>query len=299
MSVNRKGLRMPARVILWMAAAWLGAMVLGACGRAPTAALPPSPGATWMRPIDGAVMVYVPEGEFLMGSSDADGKAGADEKPAHTVTLSGFWIDRTEVTNAQFVRFLNAVEGYQGRCGGQDCAESKVEDPDSHILSQEGQYLAGSGFEDHPATEVTWYGAQAYCQWAGARLPTEAEWEKAARGTDGRLYPWGNDAADCGKAQYADCSGATAAVGSRAAGASPYGALDMAGNVWEWVADWYDPGYYSRSPAQNPQGAEPDRYKAFRGGSWGYLATFIRAADRGRNKPWYSGFNVGFRCGKD
>jgi len=297
MSVNRKGLRMPARVMLWMAAAWLGAMVLGGCGRAPTGALPPSPGATWTRPIDGTVMVYVPEGEFLMGSSDADGKAGADEKPAHSVTLDGFWIDRTEVTNGQFVRFLNAVEGYQGRCGGQDCAESKVEDQDSHILSQEGRYVVESGFGDHPATEVTWYGAQAYCQWAGARLPTEAEWEKAARGTDGRLYPWGNEPADCSKAQYADCSGVTVPVGSRPAGAGAYGALDMAGNVWEWVSDWYDPAYYANSPAQNPLGGEPDRYKAFRGGSWGYLDTFIRAADRGRNKPWYSGFNIGFRCG--
>ncbi|MBN1134990.1 MAG: SUMF1/EgtB/PvdO family nonheme iron enzyme [Anaerolineae bacterium] len=114
-----------------------------------------------------------------------------------------------------------------------------------------------------------------------------------------RLYPWGNDAPDCSKAQYADCDGATVTVGARLAGASPYGALDMAGNVWEWVADWYDAGYYSRSPAQNPQGPEPDRYKVFRGGSWGYLAAFIRSADRGRNKPWYAGFNVGFRCGRD
>jgi formylglycine-generating enzyme required for sulfatase activity len=242
-------------------------------------------------------MIHVPDGEFLMGSRDADRKAAADEKPAHTVTLDAFWIDRTEVTNAQYVQFLNALGEYRGACGGHDCAETKVEDQDSHILRQEGRYVVESDFEDHPVTEVTWYGAQAYCEWAGVRLPTEAEWEKAARGIDGRPYPWGNDAPDCGKAQYADCSGMTVPVGSKPAGASPYGVLDMAGNVWEWVADWYDEAYYERSPARNPQGANSGVRKVFRGGSWGYLPTFIRATDRARNRPSYAGFNVGFRCG--
>jgi len=241
-------------------------------------------------------MIQVPAGEFLMGGQETDPKAADDEKPAHTVYLDTFWIDRTEVTNAQYVQFLNALGEYRGACEGHDCLETMLEDKDSHIFYQEGGYVVESGFEGHPAIEVTWYGAQAYCEWAGARLPTEAEWEKAARGVDGRLYPWGNDAPDCGEAQYADCSGMTVPVGSKLAGASPYGVLDMAGNVWEWVADWYEPAYYGSSPARNPQGPDSGERKTFRGGSWGYLPTFIRATDRARNRPSYAGFNVGFRC---
>jgi formylglycine-generating enzyme required for sulfatase activity len=242
-------------------------------------------------------MVYVPAGEFLMGSTDADAKAGDDEKPQHRVYLDAFWIDRTEVTNGQYVRFLNALGEHAGACAGQDCAETQVEDKYSHIVRREGRYEVELGFEDHPMAQVSWYGAVAYCEWAGARLPTEAEWEKAARGVNGRLYPWGNKAADCRKAQYGDCGGETVPVGSRAVGASPYGALDMAGNVWEWVADWYDEAYYGRSPEQNPQGPATGRYKVFRGGAWGYPPAFIRATDRARNQPTYAGFGLGFRCG--
>ena len=241
-------------------------------------------------------MVHVPAGEFLMGSADADTTAAPDEKPAHTVFLDAFWIDRTEVTNSQVARFLNAVGAHRSACKGSDCLETQVEDADSHILLQDGHYAVERGFADHPVAEVTWYGAQAYCAWAGARLPTEAEWEKAARGADGRPYPWGSEVPDCSRAQYAGCRGMTVAVGSRPAGASPCGALDMAGNVWEWVADWYDPDYYASSLAQNPQGADTSRRKAFRGGSWGYLPKFIRTTDRARNSPTYAGFNVGFRC---
>ena len=298
MRMNRKrSVRVSPRVTLLRMAMCLSMVLLGACAQALTAAPPYSPDVTWTRSTDDAEMIHVPTGEFLMGSTDADRKAAADEKPAHTVYLDAFWIDRTEVTNAQYVQFLNALGGHKGTCGGHDCVETKVEDQDSHVLRQEGRYVIESGFEDQPVIEVTWYGAQAYCEWAGVRLPTEAEWEKAARGVDGRLYPWGNDAPDCGKAQYADCSGMTVPVGSKPAGASPYGVLDMAGNVWEWVADWYDAAYYGCSPAQNPQGANSDEHKAFRGGSWGYLPKFIRTTDRGRNHPSYAGFNIGFRCG--
>jgi formylglycine-generating enzyme required for sulfatase activity len=240
-------------------------------------------------------MIYVPAGDFLMGSTAAD-KAVDDEQPQHTAYLDAFWIDRTEVTNAQYVQFLNILGEYRGTCEGRDCIETKVEDEDSHILRQDGRYVVESGFEDHPVIEVTWYGAQAYCKWAGARLPTEAEWEKAARGADGRMYPWGSDAPDCSKAQYADCSGMTVPVGTRLAGASPYGVLDMAGNVWEWVADWYDAAYYGSFPAQNPKGANSGEHKVFRGGSWGYLPKFTRTTDRARNHPTYAGFNLGFRC---
>jgi formylglycine-generating enzyme required for sulfatase activity len=274
----------------------LGLALLGACGRAPTAAPIASPESGWFRASDGVEMMLVPAGEFLMGSTDTDPKAGDDEMPQHIVYLDAFWIDRTEVTNTRYVQFLNTLGEHAGACGGHDCVETQFEDKYSHILLQGGRYAVENGFEEHPATQVSWYGAQAYCTWAGARLPTEAEWEKAARGVDGRLYPWGNQAPDCDKAQYGDCGGATVPVGSRLAGASPYRVLDMAGNVWEWVADWYDPAYYDASPARNPQGPDAGERKVFRGGSWGYLPTFIRAGDRARNRPTYAGFNVGFRC---
>jgi formylglycine-generating enzyme required for sulfatase activity len=251
---------------------------------------------TQTRSLDAAEMVYVPAGEFLMGSADADPKAGEDEKPQHTVYLGAFWIDQVEVTTARYVAFLNALGEHQKSCGGYDCAETQDGEADSHIYRVGERYVVESGFENHPMIEVSWYGAQAYCEWAGARLPTEAEWEKAARGIDGRLYPWGNDAPTCKKAQYGDCRGATVPAGVRSAGASPYGVLDMAGNVWEWVADWYDPDYYNASPGQDPTGPESGVRNVFRGGSWGYPAAFIRVSERARNRPTYAGFNVGFRC---
>jgi formylglycine-generating enzyme required for sulfatase activity len=275
----------------------LSVLLLAACAHAPAATLAASSGLTRTRIADGAEMIYVPEGEFLMGSADTDEKAGADEMPAYVVYLNAFWIDRTEVTNAQYVRFLSVQRGHVGTCGGHDCIETKREDRHSYILLQDGRYLVEAGFANHPVTQVTWYGARTYCEWAGARLPTEAEWEKVARGGDGRIYPWGDPAADCSRAQYGDCGGLTVPVGARPAGASPYGVLDMAGNVWEWVANWYDPAYYGSSPARNPQGLELGERKVFRGGSWGYPPAFLRAADRARNRPTYAGFNVGFRCG--
>jgi formylglycine-generating enzyme required for sulfatase activity len=276
----------------------LGLMLLGACAQAPTLAPTSSLGVTRIRTTDGVEMVLVPADEFLMGSTDADPKAGDDEKPQYTVYLDAFWIDQTEVTNGQYVQFLNVLGAHTGACGGRDCVETQVEDRYSHILlrSQDGRYVVERGFENHPITQVSWYGAQAYCTWAGGRLPTEAEWEKAARGTDGRAYPWGNESPDCDKAQYGDCGEATIPVGSRPAGISPYGVLDMAGNVWERVADWYDPAYYGSSQAQNPQGPDSEVRKVFRGGSWGYPPAFLRTTDRARNRPTYAGFNVGFRC---
>jgi formylglycine-generating enzyme required for sulfatase activity len=285
-----------SRVTRWLMVVCLCPMLLGACGR--VGPFSPARGSAVLqtRPTDEAVMIYVPDGEFLMGSTDADVKAGDDEKPQHTVYLEAFWIDETEVTNAQYVRFLNVLGGHQATCLGYDCVETQAGDRDSHIFRQDGRYVAEDGFKDHPVIEVTWYGAQAYCEWAGVRLPTEAEWEKAARGVDGRLYPWGDDAPDCRKAQYADCEGATVEVSSVPAGASLYGVLDMSGNVWEWVADWYGPAAYRSSPAQNPLGPDSGVRKVFRGGSWGYPAAFIRVSERARNRPTYAGFNVGFRC---
>jgi hypothetical protein len=188
---------------------FLSTVLLAACGPVPTAAPTAGPASTQSRTTDGAEMRLVPASEFLMGSLDSDPKAGADEKPQHTVYLDAFWIDRTEVTSAQFVRFLNDLGEHMGACGGRDCMETQSEDKYGHIVRQDGHYTVEPGFEGHPAARVRWYGAQAYCEWAGAPLPTEAEWEKAARGIDGCLYPWGNESPDCDKAQYGDCGGMT------------------------------------------------------------------------------------------
>jgi len=288
MGVRLKRLRIHAGLLCLSSGFLAGLAFLGGCASSPEPA--------WYRAADGAQMMSVPAGEFLMGGADTDPQAGVDEKPQHTVYLDAFYIDRFEVTNAQYVQFLNALGAHTGACGGHDCAETQLEDKYSHILHQDGRYAIEPGFGDHPATQVSWYGAQAYCAWAGARLPTQAEWEKAARGVDGRPYPWGDEPPHCDKAQYGDCGGATMPVGSSLEGASPCGALDMAGNVWEWVDDWYDPAYYGTSPAQNPRGPASGVRKVFRGGSWGYPPAFLRASDRARNRPTYAGFNVGFRC---
>jgi formylglycine-generating enzyme required for sulfatase activity len=242
----------------------------------PRSARPPANakiGDTWTRPKDGMVMVYVPAGEFIMGSADSDSLALDDEKPQHTVYLDAFWIDKTEVTNAQYRKCVEA-----GKCKASRCA-------DNARLNGDAQ----------PVVCVSWDDAATYAQWVGGRLPTEAEWEKAARGTDRRIFPWG-DAPDPNRANYYDTGiGTTSAVGSYPAGASPYGALDMTGNVCEWVADWYDSGYYARSPERNPTGPDSGKYRVLRGGSWDFFRRDERCASRFRFFPVLFNYNVGFR----
>ena len=267
------------------------------------------------------VQVYVPAGEFLMGSLDSDKDAEPDEKPQHKVTLDGFWIDRTEVTNAQFAAFVEAT-GYETdaqktRTGGILNLSAKKWEviPNVDWRHPRGPASSLDGLEQHPVVEVSWNDASAYCQWAGRRLPTEAEWEKAARGTDGAQYPWGNGNAAGNLLNVADRNLVvpwadkgindayqfTAPAGSYPDGASPYGVLDMAGNAYEWVADWYAATYYAGSPARNPTGPAQGHYRALRGGGWDFILKGARAANRDWNEPVDRNGGNGFRCagGKD
>jgi len=255
-------------------------------------AVPPpaySLGDGWIRPTDGMLMVYVPPGEFEMGSTEGN-SAG---QPVHTVALDGFWIDRTEVTNAQFSAFLNE----RGNRGEGEVTWLDVWDENCLIELVEGEYRPKSGYADHPVVEVSWYGARAYCEWAGVRLPTEAEWEYAARGPVEYIYPWGDDAPTCERAQWAKCLGGTVPVGSLPDGASWCGVLNMAGNVWEWVADWY--GVYPAGQQTNPIGPSSGEYKVLRGGSWYSRPDLVRSANRYVHNPTLSLSDLGFRCAKD
>jgi formylglycine-generating enzyme required for sulfatase activity len=282
----------------------LAVLLLTGCGRAPTepaldvtpipptdtpspsatpAAAGPQAGATRVWEKDGAVMVYVPAGMFVMGSTDDDPEADDDEFPQHDVILDGFWIDRTEVTNGRYEQCVTA-----GACDAPSETGSYARDA----------YYGNSRFADYPVIWVSWHDAMDYCEWAGKRLPTEAEWEKAARGVDGRKYPWGNSSPDGTLANYGENEDDTVKVGSYPEGASPYGALDMAGNVWEWVADWYGVDYYAASSQQNPMGPGPGSLKerVVRGGSWLYPQRRIRAAYRNSRDPGFREGNFGFRC---
>jgi formylglycine-generating enzyme required for sulfatase activity len=242
------------------------------------------------------MMVYVPVGEFVMGSPPGEGED--NERPQHTVTLADFWMDGHEVTNAQFANFLNKA-GNQTEGGA---TWLKTNDKNIRIQQNGSEWQPTPGYENHPVVGVTWYGARAYCLQQGSRLPTEAEWEKAARGINGQPYPWGDLPPNCDLGNYwveDSCVNNTTAVGSFLAGRSPYGALDMAGNVWEWVADWYAADYYAISPAVSPLGPESGSTKVIRSGSWSNLGTFARTAFRGYLDPASINYNVGFRCAQD
>jgi formylglycine-generating enzyme required for sulfatase activity len=237
---------------------------------------------------DGMHMIYVPAGGFLMGSLDSDSQAHKDEKPQHRVVLDAYWIDQTAVTNAMFALFVHET-GYQT-----EAEQAGEADAWHHPL---GMGSGLNGKMDDPAVYISWNDAQAYCQWVGRRLPTEAEWEKAARGTDGRLYPWGNQAPEIDPYCLDPESEQTIPVGLyRALGSSPYGCLDLTGNVCQWVADWYDEAYYLTSPARNPKGPERGSYRVLRGGSW-LNCKDVRAATRNRFAPDFRIF-TSFRCAR-
>ena len=224
-----------------------------------------------LKKFDHGEMVLVPAGEFWMGSDEAD-----DERPRHKVSLGDYYIDKYEVTNALYKRFMDATS------------------------RSAPSYWTDAKFNDaaQPVVGVSWHDAEAYCKWAGKRLPTEAEWEKAARGTDGRKYPWGNqwDAARTNSGEGGPRK--PVAVGSYPNGVRPYGAHDMAGNVREWVADWYDSAYYRASPERNPQGPASGSFRVLRGGSWDHYAFALRAAYRSFFTPDYRNDGIGVRCAR-
>jgi iron(II)-dependent oxidoreductase len=252
-----------------------------------------------------AAMVRIPAGPFIMGN-DAGPE---DERPEHTVDLPEFRIDRTPVTNADFAEFLNAV----GPRGAKRDRLYDDDDNDARIHRNGGAWRADAGYETHPAVEVTWRGARAYCAWLGKRLPTEAEWEKAARGTDGRRYPWGNAAPDSTRARFGAGFNETVPVGSYPRGASPYGLLDMAGNVWQWTGSLYRPYPYRAGDGREdpPPGditlplerdlrlstaSEP---RATRGGGHDWPAQSLSTTERGgelSRAPSSGHHNIGFRC---
>ncbi len=241
-------------------------------------------------------MVTVPAGSFTMGRDDGP----EDERPRHRVTLGVVEIDITPVTNAAFAGFLNAVAPSGGRpvnARGERLFDE--DDSDARVHFIQGRWRAHAGHADHPVVEVTWPGARDYCAWRGKRLPTEAEWEKAARGIDGRLFPWGNDPPDRTRAHYGAGWNDTVPVGRFPLGASPYGVLDMAGNGWEWVSSLYRP-YPYRADDGREDGSVPG-IRGTRGGGHDARSDDLTTTQRGRlvsRAPQAGHHNIGFRCAR-
>ncbi len=260
----------------------------------------------------GVPMVYIPAGPFTMGDSADVGLAECrkywykpneckrdsytDEEPAHTVTLDAYYLDQYEVTNARYAECVQA----------QKCAA-----PGETKSYTRANYYGNPQYNDYPVITVDWNQAKAYCEWRGGRLPTEAEWEKAARGTDGRTYPWGNEfdgsrvnfcdkncTLEWANKNYDDGYADTAPVGSYPGGVSPYGVYDLAGNVWEWVNDWYGSGYYGGSPATNPLGPTNGDSRVRRGGGLVGNPSRVRAAGRFGSAPYFKNDVIGFRCAR-
>jgi formylglycine-generating enzyme required for sulfatase activity len=227
-------------------------------------------------------MVLIPAGPFQMGSNQGD----SYEKPAHTVTVDAFLMDVYEVTNAEYAQCV---------------ADRRCAVPGNLFSSTRKDYYTNPQYANYPVVTVSWDNAKTYCEWRGARLPSEAEWEKAARGgLEGKLYPWGDTPPVCtvgaeNGAQFDDCAvGDTVAVGSFKP--NGYGLYDMAGNAWEWVNDWWGSGYYSASPNHNPTGPTSGNRKMLRGGGWYGAVEALRTMSRYVSDPATRYNNIGFRC---
>jgi len=259
----------------------------------------PGLGSTQISPKDGMAMVFIPEGDFIMGNSADEALANCkkfsnncergwflDEEPSHRVYLSAFWIDQTEVTNGMYALCVQA--GF--------CAM-----PHKTGSASRSSYYGDSRYQNYPIIYVDWDDARTYCQWAGKRLPTEAEWEKAARGPNGFIYPWGNGDPANGYLNYKGLIGDTTLVGSYPEGTSYYHVFDMAGNLWEWVADWYGENYYVQSPDHNPTGPATGSKRVFRGGAWVEMSNEgdIRTTARASGGPDNANNYIGFRCLQD
>ncbi|MFZ5881103.1 MAG: SUMF1/EgtB/PvdO family nonheme iron enzyme [Chloroflexota bacterium] len=253
----------------------------------------PSPTPVSVTGSDGMTLLYVPAGTFSMGNpieeamaqcEQAGGPCTRDlenEQPRHEVHLDAYWIDKTEVTN-----------GMYRQCVASGACEPPVQfDAPAHA-----PYYGNPTFDDYPVVHVTWEMARKYCAWAGRQLPSEAQWEKAARGTDARVYPWGNQAPNSGLLNYRGNPNGLMKVGSFPFGASPYGVLDMSGNAFEWIFDWYAKDYYQRSPASNPTGPDSGKGRVVRGGSWDSAGNFTRAGFRWGHTPSKASDFIGFRC---
>jgi len=244
------------------------------------------------RPSDPVELVRIAPGPFMMGS-EVD---SVDERPAHTVELRAFEIDRLPVVNAQFAAFLNETGGTQGSHG----LLFDLTDPAAKILWLSGRYAAVQGFEQHPVVAETWQGARAFCAWRGGRLPTEAEWERAARGPGGRSYPWGNEPPDSSRARFAFRFLDYSRVGSYPAGATPDGLLDMAGNAWQWTSSLYRSYPYRADDGREDPNAAGERVS--RGGSQSSSAEMLRSTYRNVGMtliPPAGRPPITFRCARD
>lgn len=235
-------------------------------------------------------MVQIPAGSYTIGRDDGF----VNEAPPHLVTLSAFEIDRYEVTNREFKRFVNADDCpgplYEG--APDPCVYDGAVQSNTRI-----DYYSNGNYSFFPVLNVRWDQAEAYCRWKGKRLPTEAEWETAARGPEALLYPWGNDAPDCTLANYEGCT-PDAIRTDEIEAASPFGVIQMAGNVAEWTADNYNDTYYEWGPTENPQGPERGASKVVRGGSWYCPANKVTATFRDQADPKLQYNTVGFRCAR-
>ncbi len=262
----------------------------------------------FVRESDGMVMLLIPAGSFMMGGRENDYAASPDERPLHEVQLDSYYMDKYEVSLAQYAAFINKQIGAGGVCDAPETCVFARQDASFSFLDKQDvgdgsiQYFPLAGYSDYPANNISWFGAAAYCDYVNGRLPTEAEWEYAARGDDGRLYPWGDAYPNETRTVFnSESFDNLLPVDSLPDGASAFGIYGMAGSMWEWTADWYDDSYYKESPLLNPQGAEHGFTRVIRGGAWPYnnQADRIRSSNRNDLAPDQLQSIVGFRCVRD